>query len=61
MKWIQKNIDKYVHVLKYGIPDHALLCLKGEEVRKISHIHFKFINSVIEIEGDAIEVRNRWR
>lgn len=60
MDWISKNKDKFVHVLEPGVSDHALICIKSDDVRKKNKSKFKFINVVIGSGGYHEVVRQNW-
>ncbi|XP_058725687.1 uncharacterized protein LOC131596982 [Vicia villosa] len=60
MEWIQKNMNKTVHMLEPGVSDHAVVCIQGDVLEK-PKTGFKFINAVTGMIGYNEEVARSWQ
>lgn len=49
--WFQQYMDTTLNIMAYGVSDHAIPCLKGNEHRQIKISQFKFLNSVSTMKG----------
>lgn len=61
LEWIDMNKDKSVYVMEPGVSDHALLCIKSDDVRKRINRRFKFFNVVTEREVYLEAVKGIWQ
>ncbi|XP_058734051.1 uncharacterized protein LOC131605747 [Vicia villosa] len=60
MEWIQKNMNKTVHMLELGVSDHVVVCIQGDVLER-PKTGFKFINVVTGMTGYNEEVTRSWQ
>lgn len=61
VEWFQQNTEKNIHILALGIPDHVLLWIIEDVPKPPTKAKFKFLNSVIIMEGFTHEVLHNLR
>ncbi|XP_058722236.1 uncharacterized protein LOC131594157 [Vicia villosa] len=58
--WHQQHMDFTLHIMSPSVFDHAMLCLKENQLSRIQRKHFKFRNCLVEMEGYSNTVARSW-